>query len=29
MGGWLASVNIKQDDIYLMLKNLNPEKAPG
>ena len=27
--GWLASVNIKQADIYLMLKNLNPEKAPG
>ena len=23
------SVNIKEDDIYLILKNLNPEKAHG
>ena len=27
--GWLAAVNIKEDDIYLILKNLNPEKAHG
>ena len=25
----LASVDIKKDDIYLILKNLNPEKAHG
>ena len=27
--GRLAAVNIKEDDIYLILKNLNPEKAHG
>ena len=25
----MAAVNIKEDDIYLILKNLNPEKAHG
>ena len=25
----MASVNIKEDDIYLTLKNINPEKAHG
>ena len=25
--GRLASLNIKEDDIYLLLKNVNPEKA--
>ena len=25
----MASVNIKEDDIYLISKNLNPEKAYG
>ena len=25
----MASVNIKEDDIYLILKNFNPEKAQG
>ena len=25
----MASVNIKEDDIYFILKNLNPEKAHG
>ena len=23
----MAAVNIKEDDIYLILKNVNPEKA--
>ena len=27
--GRLAHVHIKEDDIYLILKNLNPEKAHG
>ena len=27
--GWLVAVNIKEHDIYLTLKNLNPEKAHG
>ena len=27
--GWLASANIKEDDIYLILKNLNPQKSHG
>ena len=27
--GWLASASIKEDDIYLILKSLNPEKAHG
>ena len=27
--GLLTSVNIKKDDIYLILKNLNPGKAHG
>ena len=26
---WLTPVNIKEDDIYLTLKNLNPEIAHG
>ena len=26
---YLASVNIKEDNIYLILKNLKPEKAYG
>ena len=27
--GRVAAVNIKEDDIYLILKNLNPQKAHG